>query len=128
MKIKVSEAEAEVLDWMVAKCEGWKYDDRKKVKEFLMCQLSSMKHSYSKVWAKGGPIIEREKIAVLPPVVRRIAAERHAFPVNYWRAMIQRDENEPAIRGYGPTPLIAAMRCYVASRLGEEVEVPEELL
>jgi len=29
---------------------------------------------------------------------------------------------------YGPTPLIAAMRCYVASKLGEEVEAPEELL
>jgi hypothetical protein len=27
----------------------------------------------------------------------------------------------------GPTPLIAAMRCYVASQLGDEVEVPEEL-
>ena len=27
----------------------------------------------------------------------------------------------------GPTPLIAAMRCYVASKLGDEVEVPVEL-
>jgi hypothetical protein len=27
----------------------------------------------------------------------------------------------------GPTPLIAAMRCYVASKLGDEVELPEEL-
>jgi hypothetical protein len=29
---------------------------------------------------------------------------------------------------YGPTPLIAAMRCYVASKLGDEVEIPAELL
>ena len=29
--------------------------------------------------------------------------------------------------GEGPTPLIAAMRCFVASRLGDEVDVPEEL-
>jgi hypothetical protein len=28
----------------------------------------------------------------------------------------------------GPTPLIAAMRCYVASKFGDEVETPEELL
>jgi hypothetical protein len=28
---------------------------------------------------------------------------------------------------HGPTPLIAAMRCYVASKLGDEVEVPKEL-
>jgi hypothetical protein len=27
----------------------------------------------------------------------------------------------------GPTPLIAAMRCYVTLKLGDEVEVPEEL-
>lgn len=28
----------------------------------------------------------------------------------------------------GPTPLIAAMRCYVAKELGETIDVPEELL
>ena len=28
---------------------------------------------------------------------------------------------------FGKTKLIAAMRCYVASKLGDEVEVPEEL-
>jgi hypothetical protein len=28
---------------------------------------------------------------------------------------------------YGDTPLIAAMRCYVASKLGDEVEIPKEL-
>lgn len=28
----------------------------------------------------------------------------------------------------GPTPLIAAMRCFVASKLGDEVEIPEELV
>jgi hypothetical protein len=28
---------------------------------------------------------------------------------------------------FGPTPLFAAMRCYVASKLGDEVDVPEDL-
>jgi hypothetical protein len=27
----------------------------------------------------------------------------------------------------GPTPLIAAMRCYVASKLGDYIDIPEEL-
>jgi hypothetical protein len=27
----------------------------------------------------------------------------------------------------GPTPLIAAMRCYALSKLGEEIEIPEDL-
>ena len=28
----------------------------------------------------------------------------------------------------GPTPLIAAMRCYVRAKLGDEINIPEELL
>gem|GEM_PF-2663022 len=28
---------------------------------------------------------------------------------------------------FGKTPLVAAMRCYVASKLGEEVDIPDEL-
>jgi hypothetical protein len=28
---------------------------------------------------------------------------------------------------FAPTPLIAAMRCYVASKMGDEIELPEEL-
>lgn len=38
--------------------------------------------------------------------------KRTDWPRHYWQ---------------GPTTLIAAMRCYVASKLGDEVEVPEEL-
>ena len=29
---------------------------------------------------------------------------------------------------WAETPLVAAMRCYVASKLGDEVDIPEELL
>ena len=42
--------------------------------------------------------------------------------------------HHPCIQGWkqllkhlGKTKLIAAMRCYVASKLGDEVEIPEEL-
>jgi hypothetical protein len=34
---------------------------------------------------------------------------------------------DDSVEGVGPTPLIAVMRCFVASRLGDEVDVPEEL-
>ena len=64
---------------------------------------------YSTDWAQGGPIIEREKINL----------EQDGFQ---WWAHIKADEECP-----GPTPLIAAMRCFVASKLGEIVEVPREL-
>ena len=63
-------------------------------------------------WAQGGPIIEREKIDIGP--------YRGA-----WRAA--RHVSTTPIYGYGPTPLIAAMQCYVASVLGEDVELPEGL-
>jgi hypothetical protein len=67
-------------------------------------------------WAQGGPIIER----------KRIATSYHPNPFQPgwepWRASFA------AWSCGGLTPLIAAMRCYVASKLGEEVEVPEALM
>lgn len=68
-------------------------------------------------WSMFGPIIERERIFCKPTINRG------------WRSY-QRDPfgNGICNSQYGPTPLIAAMRCYVASKLGDEVEVPEELL
>jgi hypothetical protein len=64
-------------------------------------------------WAQGGPIIERELICL-------------QGKVGGWEATIN---GENAARVYpplgdGPTPLVAAMRAFVASKLGEEVELP----
>ena len=64
-----------------------------------------------KNWAQGGPIIERERIELRP------------FDGEKWIATDNLNEEF-----FGPTPLIAAMRCYVASRLGAEVNVPDELV
>lgn len=69
-------------------------------------------HPYSTDWADGGPIIERGLIVISPD------------PQHGWRARPYMDLTD----FYGPTPLIAAMRCYVASVLGDEVDVPEELV
>ena len=67
---------------------------------------------YSADWSQGGPIIEREGISL---------TQFNDYP--QWTA------NHPQSICYdGPTPLIAAMRCYVASRLGAEVDVPDELI
>jgi hypothetical protein len=62
-------------------------------------------HFYSTDWAQGGAIIEREGIALIPG----------------WTA------ERPGFSADGETALIAAMRCYVASKLGDEVEIPSEL-
>ena len=70
---------------------------------------------FSTDWAIAGPIIEREGICL--SCVDTNAA---------WDARIYESDAEPW-QGEGNTPLQAAMRCYVASVLGDEVEIPEEL-
>lgn len=111
--MKTNELTGIALDWAVAKCE--KKDNcwgRSRLKPYELYRGVS----YSTDWAQGGPIIEREKIAVLSPMTGEFwdarDGKRLVTPFIYWR---------------GPTPLIAAMRCYVASKLGDEVEIPEGL-
>jgi hypothetical protein len=74
-------------------------------------------------WAQGGPIIEREGIELLCNTsALQAAAYKNANPD--WFACLK---FKRADHWHGTTPLIAAMRCYVASKLGDEVDVPEEL-
>ena len=114
MKVKTSELSGAALDWAVAKCEGFVdfdyggrcfYDDE------------GMAFEPSCVWAQGGQIIEREVITLIHP--RWDCWTAHKYD--------ERDEEESYTLD-GLTPLIAAMRVYVASKLGDEVEVPDELL
>jgi hypothetical protein len=67
---------------------------------------------YSTDWAQGGPIIEREMIELVP--------QSPAL----WDAMYRNQH----IPHDGPTPLVAAMRCFVALKLGDEVDVPDDVL
>jgi hypothetical protein len=99
--MKTSELTGPALDWAVAKAIG----EYKPV---------AVPH-YSTDWSQGGPIIERERITLDGTAI-----------LNQWMAVFYVPDEEPwEMRG--PTPLIAAMRCFVAAHLGDEVEVPEEL-
>lgn len=76
-------------------------------------------------WSQGGPIIDRDQIGLNPPNDGRvIRSMNHAGQKNVpaWEAHISGQH-----RHWHPSPLIAAMRCYVASMLGDEVAIPEEL-
>jgi hypothetical protein len=95
------------LDWAVAQAEGG-YDER----DFVVRGCTYIVQNYSTNWAQGGPIIEREGIRL------------HRSHTGDWWAGPESDPHRPVS---GPTPLIAAMRCYVASKLGDEVDIPEEL-
>lgn len=105
--MKTSELTGAALDWAVAKCEGWERDMERRYHS----NDPDFQYEYSTDWAQGGSIIEREKIC--PDYLLN----------GQWLAISRITD----VQGYGPTPLIAAMRCYVASKLGDEIEIPEEL-
>lgn len=135
-KIKTSELTDAALDWAVAKCEGALHPLGNVVIEggSLWLAIDGEAHTYMEEdvryepsfdWSQGGPIIEREGIDLYCNVPASIA-ERNNGWLSSWRAKYHRCGVGSEIF-YGPTPLIAAMRCYVASKLGDEVEIPEEL-
>jgi len=93
--LSVSELSGAALDWAVAKASG----------EYKPVSVPA----YSTDWAQGGPIIERERIAVWGDNP-------------FWEA------ERGSVWCNGPTPLIAAMRCYVASKLGDKIDVPLPLV
>ena len=112
--MKTAELQGAALDWAVTLIEqpeacgygvaDWREQRTRTVKngEYL--------HRWHQSWAQGGPIIDRETISLDYAQEEDWAAKTPAYQ---W--------------AYGPTPLIAAMRCYVASKLGDEVEIPKEL-
>ena len=121
MKVKVSEASGHVLNWMVAKCEGHRDND-------FAWWWDNYKPSTD--WAQGGPIIEREKITVGQRFVftKLTLPNKYCTEVGWTAQYFQAPHSAFEVhRQYGPTPLIAVMRCYVASKLGEEVDIPDEL-
>ena len=124
--IKVTEATERQLDWLVAKCEGLPvalhntgaiylidtpWADKSRVK--WLAEFGPTRH-----WAQGGPIKERQRIGTNWVVSNYLNIE------GCWSAHIPQSNGKLL---YAQTELVAAMRCYVASKLGREVEVPEEL-
>ena len=101
--MKTNELKGHALNWAVhvalhGSCEGY------------------AEHEYSTDWAHGGPIIEREGISVMYRTgVRMIANINGQY------------EQTIGHLHKGNIGLLVAMRCYVASKLGDEVEIPKEL-
>jgi hypothetical protein len=103
--MKVSELTGAALDWAVANCEGELSQHGGQVhlvesKVRFYEDTLDIQYTPSTDWAQGGPIIERCCINV------------YYDGGGYWCATT--DSGDPP--RFGPTPLIAAMRCYVASK------------
>ena len=115
--MKTNELTGAALDWAVAKCGGLEtYLD-----DGVVClkgqPFDDNSHYWlpTQNWSQGGPIIERERLNLSP------------VSTGVWECWPDYGMSDELYAG-GPTPLIAAMRCYVASKLGDDVEIPEELV
>jgi hypothetical protein len=115
MKIKTSEMMPPALDWAVSECEGVTVEYIDDGITALLADVTGWAFDPSNNWAQGGPIIEREEIQICT----------NGSMSKKWEAV--QDNADDVIVEWGPTPLIAAMRCYVASKMGDEIEVPQEL-
>jgi len=113
--MKTSELTGAALDWAVALCD----DIVDKWFDSGHLTVNGDIYSPSTDWAQGGPIIERERI--------ELTFDRASETDTLWRAEMFDLKGVSVGHEYGPAPLIAAMRCYVASKLGDEVNVPENL-
>jgi hypothetical protein len=121
MKIKTSDLTGTALDWAV----GYIMGEKLRILDRQIVWPED--YSPSTDWAQGGPIIDREDIAMsskpdglwaayAPQGTKAVTHAGQTVEVYNW-----------TYKQCGYTPLIAAMRCYVASKLGDTIEIPEEL-
>lgn len=109
MKVKTDDLTRIQINYLVGKCEG--YEDKDFCPHDKHYRDEDNKwYSPADDWAHGGPIIEREGIAL------------YLYGAGEWNAHTGGREFN------GPTPLIAAMRCFVVSKLGDECDIPDELI
>ena len=131
--MKTSELIGPALDWAVAKCEGvesfqWDWYCRTVAAEEIVENIPQC-YGYSRYWSSGGPIIERKNISLNSPIGYGVRRSNKQGPL--WEAQMQYSNDDSNEVQYneetGPTPLVAAMRTYVASKLGDEIEIPQEM-
>lgn len=139
-KVNVANLSGAALDWAVAVCEGlpiqrdpmgfsgiaggetesgyWVWYEYKENKSSMLIGRNYSPHEnrtpgYSPCqnFAQGGPILDRELISLAAP-----------SPIDdHWTAMTWQSKSKQN----GETSLIAAMRCYVAKKMGETIDVPD---
>ena len=148
MKIKTSDLEGAALDWAVAQLELVAHDTETNILMVTVGDDNDWKYQPSSNWSQGGPIIESANITIIRAnddyekdcqgftSLKRVPvwfAECDQCVGHSPHTSYEGEHMEPTFMVgegdgyYGPAPLIAAMRAFVASQLGEEVEVPDEI-
>jgi hypothetical protein len=137
MEVQTDTLTGPALDWAVAQCENreirvdpmgfvdgsesgyWIWEDNRSGKKAAY-MLIGREYSPSTRWEQGGAILDKLR-----------ESARHQF------LMESDGENTHVLawstphtfsRGYGPSVLVAVMRCYVASHFGETIKIPEGLM
>lgn len=129
MKIKTADLIGPALDWAVAVEEGLTEENAWTTLEIFKAVRAGGGYRCSTDWSQGGPLIEREGINLfkhnkLNESQPDVWCAHKVVP----RPNMEGSFNSCALALDGPTPLIAAMRCLVAATLGDEVDVPDELV
>ena len=124
MKIKASELTGAALNWAAAKADNNlhpKGDVRLLDRNVFIITAGDyenpdlwQRYAPTIDWAQGGPIIESNEIE-LKSIEEGVWQASNLFDDMEWHHFV------------GYSPLEAAMRCHVAHRLGEEVEITKEL-
>lgn len=110
MKVKTCDLKGIELDFVVAQLEGIDVNEECEMEdEEDSCVLWTW--SPSSNWYQAGLIIERENIAITSNSFPWFVTE-----MGWWG-------HKENIHTNGPTPQVAAMRCYVQSKLGKEVDM-----
>jgi hypothetical protein len=144
MQVKVEDLSEDALDWLVATLEGWQPEGGRKAWIFWpsaamvlspedledhdefdvsfrgYCDFYRREDlNYSQNWDLSGPIGDRERINVVlleeNPDVWAASIGLPACPTQDTHLI------------HGPTRLIAMLRCFVVSRLGRIVDIPNTL-
>lgn len=141
MKIKTADLQGLALDWAVAAALGWRRigaedmvrdltpdgvyetvgwadNGRDRWEKIL---VGGKEWAPSRNWAQGGPLVESVGISVKGWHIRWEAAL-------YWSTKAPGEEYKSYHAHKGASPLVAICRRLVSSKLGPEVDIPEELL
>jgi hypothetical protein len=116
MKIQTAELSGVALNWAVSKARGLKVDP---AAWLTVYRVDSM-YNFSTDWTAGGPLLEECIEAGM--LIERV--DPRYLNVPKFKATLERWESVHR----GDTLLVTTCRCYVAQKLGPEVEVPDEVL
>jgi hypothetical protein len=114
--VKVSELEGRMLDYWVARGLGWTHEKANRDTLRIPTEIRPFAFYPSQRWSDGGPIIDRERICF---------QETHEYNASWHIPRRNKVWAFPHTNIYagapGATRLEASMRCFVASKFGEEV-------